>query len=146
MKPIISTLQYLDAKHISKAVLAVYEENKKLESAAGFSADVENWWLSDELRQDLWKRTRDAWCQKVGRDFTLFPYAVDFVARLYARFSRASAKTRARWNRELYGDANEDTTSAALAVGDNLTVSEVFGDQYILHSDDGGKFTIDRNT
>ena len=82
------TLKYLSWDHIAGAVLDVFAENRAQEKLSHFSADSESWARYSEQRQDVWRRTRAAWCTRTGKDFTWFPYSEDYVARLYDRFCK----------------------------------------------------------
>lgn len=95
------TLDYAAPRWAAAAVLEVFRENQKTKVFSGFKATSPQWCRNAEMRADLWKRTRFAWCRLAGKDFTWFPFSEDFVVRLYARFSRALPATRRAWRAEV---------------------------------------------
>lgn len=109
MKKLMATLTYLRAEHIFKAILAVHMQNVTAVIVSGFAADDPVWWSTDELRKDLWTRTRAEWCRFARKDFTWFPYNEDIVARLYSRCCLASVGVRQRWREELQ-EGDDDAT------------------------------------
>jgi hypothetical protein len=79
---------YLDWRHLGRAVLAVFRENKGQEAASGVKASADTWGIASVLRQDLLRRVRDRWCHATGLDRFRFPYSEDEVVRFYFRYRK----------------------------------------------------------
>lgn len=88
-------------RHIVGAVLDVLVQNKSQEGIAGFKAKGSAWVTVSELRADVWKRTRDHWCQRAHKDFSLFPYSKDYVAYLYNSYRLKTPKAVQRLMKEV---------------------------------------------
>lgn len=95
------TLDYAAPRYAAAAVLEVFRENQKTRVFSGFKSTSPWWCRNSEMRADLLKRTRLAWCRIVHKDFTWFPFSEDFVVRLYARVSRALPSSRRAWRAEV---------------------------------------------
>jgi hypothetical protein len=101
-RPLGPSLDYLDWRHLARAVLRVVEDNRNVERFSWcFEADNEGWFLDTEMRRDLLGRVRTYWCQFAKRDGTYFPYSEDCIARLYWRLSGLGEKTRKRYLQEV---------------------------------------------
>lgn len=108
-KPLLDTLSYLAPHFAASAVLRVFQENAKYKPIAGFSAEHDAWTTQSDLREDLFKRAKLQWCQLTKKDFTYFPYSIDYVAKLYSRLCQQEPQTVKRWSAELK-EALDDAT------------------------------------
>lgn len=95
------SLQYLDWRHIARALFAILAENKKWAKISGMPPDDDDWHWAPEFRADLLCRAKNHWCHATGRSRGFFPYSEDFVARLYARLSKLSAAKRKEYKKEM---------------------------------------------
>lgn len=101
MAQLLPSLDYLAPKLAAAAVLAVVAENEVSQHVLGFPPAAPEWGRNSDLRADLFKRTRDAWCRLAGKDFTWFPYSPDYVVLLYTRAARQPPAVLAAWRAEV---------------------------------------------
>jgi hypothetical protein len=99
--PVLPTLDYANPRYGLAAVIAAHAENENGQVFDGFAPDSDAWLNHSDMRADLFRRTRMAWCRITGRDFTRFPFSEDFVVRLYGRVMLASAARRKAWRLEV---------------------------------------------
>ncbi len=90
-------LEGLDWKVFLASVFEARDYIRKSEWASGFKADDPDWHLSAEMRHDVWKQTRDAWCRRTQNPFTVCPFHEDFVVRVYITIGNLTAKARKKW-------------------------------------------------
>ena len=79
-------------EHLLDVVLDFITRNVTEKTLSGFKATDAAWLISQDLRAYMFEEVRKAWCQKVQRDYTWFPYSEDFVVRIYNRYCGWSAK------------------------------------------------------
>jgi len=79
------------------AVLDVYDDNCARHQAGScdLQAGADGWSLFDDLRRDVWQRSRSFWCCRSQLDPTWFPLSLDHVARLYFRIRKRNDAWRA---------------------------------------------------
>lgn len=95
---------------IALSTLEVYQENEKLKPFAGFAANASDWVTIDSMRRDIWERTRGAWCRKLNRPFSTFPYSIDYVARLYQILRTSSDAARTDWEKQCHAASRQAPT------------------------------------
>jgi len=103
LSKLLPTLKYLEHRLIASAVMEVFRYNQKFKPIAGFTASADSWAIHSDMRADIYKRAKEAWCRLANKDFTCFPYSEDYVAKLYMRYRKRNPEQLAAWEAELKG-------------------------------------------
>ena len=98
------SLSYLEDRFILLAIVRVLLYNHQYAAPIQkFPVTSSAWTTHSDMRKDIHGRAVATWCEETGKDFTWFPYSVDFIARLYGKFKRTPLARLKRWEKSLKG-------------------------------------------
>jgi len=94
---------YLCWRYIEAAVLDVFYENERRDTAAGIKSRADTWGIHSRYRTDIFQRARTAWMERTEKRDIDFPYNEDFVVQLYFKFRKRDKDELREHYRQIQG-------------------------------------------